>query len=157
MATWSSAGGTTEHPATSRSTATPKDGSAPPAPTRLAGRGAGRQPRGTACAGRQLARPHSRRDPLPGYVEDDWLPPKHLEATTTVSCVSNLTKHFLPFFGQMPMHQISPSIAASLGCTGPPRLRTRRKVGALTGQGAATAHLTNTSTGRVVRPRPAPG
>jgi hypothetical protein len=38
--------------------------------------------------------------PFQAYVESDWLPSKHTEATTRAAYVSNLTKHFLPFFGK---------------------------------------------------------
>jgi integrase len=43
------------------------------------------------------------------YVEKDWLPSKHIEATTKAAYVSNLHKHFYPFFGNRPMAKISPS------------------------------------------------
>lgn len=43
------------------------------------------------------------------YVEKDWLPSKHIEATTKAAYVSNLDKHFLPFFGARPMSKITPS------------------------------------------------
>jgi integrase len=48
--------------------------------------------------------------PFQAYVEADWLPSKHIEATTRAAYVSNLTKHFFPFFGKKPMHQITPSL-----------------------------------------------
>jgi integrase len=48
--------------------------------------------------------------PFQAYVETDWLPSKHIEATTRAAYVSNLTKHFLPFFGKKLMHQITPSL-----------------------------------------------
>jgi integrase len=44
------------------------------------------------------------------YVETDWLPSKHIEATTRAAYVSNLTKHFYPLFGRKPMYQITPSL-----------------------------------------------
>jgi integrase len=43
------------------------------------------------------------------YVERDWLPSKHIEASTLAAYVSNLDKHFLPFFGTLPIAKISPS------------------------------------------------
>jgi integrase len=43
------------------------------------------------------------------YVEDDWLPSKHIEATTRAAYQSNLDKHFYPFFGQRPMAKVAPS------------------------------------------------
>ncbi len=48
--------------------------------------------------------------PLLRYVEERWLPSKRIESTTRASYVCNLTKHFLPFFGKKPMHQITPSL-----------------------------------------------
>jgi integrase len=44
------------------------------------------------------------------YVEDVWLPSKHLEATTMASYSSNLTKHFFPFFGRKQLTQITPAL-----------------------------------------------
>ena len=43
------------------------------------------------------------------FVEKDWLPSKHIEATTRAAYVSNLNNHFLPTFGDRPMAKISPS------------------------------------------------
>lgn len=48
--------------------------------------------------------------PFQTYVETDWLPSKHIEATTRAAYVSDLTKHYLPFFAKKPMHQITPSL-----------------------------------------------
>lgn len=44
------------------------------------------------------------------YVEDDWLPSKHIEPTTKAAYVSNLTRHFFPFFGRKQLHQITPGL-----------------------------------------------
>ena len=44
------------------------------------------------------------------YVETDWLPSKHIEPTTRAAYVSNLTKHFFPFFGRKQLHQITPGL-----------------------------------------------
>ena len=44
------------------------------------------------------------------YVENDWLPSKHIEPTTKAAYVSNLTKHFYPFFGKRPLYQITPAL-----------------------------------------------
>ena len=44
------------------------------------------------------------------YVEKDWLPSKHIEPTTKAAYVSNLNKHFYPFFGKKLMYQITPSL-----------------------------------------------
>ena len=40
----------------------------------------------------------------------DWLPSKHIEATTRAAYVSNLDKHFFPFFGHRPIAKIPPSL-----------------------------------------------
>ena len=44
------------------------------------------------------------------YVERDWLPSKHIEATTRAAYASNLDKHFFPFFGKKLMNQITASL-----------------------------------------------
>ncbi len=44
------------------------------------------------------------------YVETDWLPSKHIEPTTKAAYVSNLNKHFYPFFGRKQLHQITPAL-----------------------------------------------
>jgi len=44
------------------------------------------------------------------YVETEWLPSKHIEPTTRAAYVSNLTKHFYPFFGNKQLHQITPGL-----------------------------------------------
>jgi integrase len=44
------------------------------------------------------------------YVENSWLPSKHLEATTRAAYRSYLDRHFLPFFGSRPMARILPSL-----------------------------------------------
>ena len=44
------------------------------------------------------------------YVETDWLPSKHIEPTTRAAYVSNLDKHFFPFFGRRQLHQITPGL-----------------------------------------------
>ncbi len=43
------------------------------------------------------------------YVEDVWLPSRHLELSTRQGYTSILNHHFLPFFGDLPMKQIMPS------------------------------------------------
>lgn len=48
--------------------------------------------------------------PFQLYVERDWLPRKHIEVTTRAAYVSNLDKHFFPFFGKQPMHRITSSL-----------------------------------------------
>ena len=48
--------------------------------------------------------------PFQLYVERDWLPSKHIEATTRAAYMSNLNKHFFPFFGKKQLHQITPSL-----------------------------------------------
>ncbi len=44
------------------------------------------------------------------YVQDEWLPNKHLEATTRAAYISNLDKHFYPYFGKRPLNKISSSL-----------------------------------------------
>jgi integrase len=44
------------------------------------------------------------------YVENVWLPSKHLELSTRAGYRYNLDKHFLPFFGRRPMARILPSL-----------------------------------------------
>jgi integrase len=44
------------------------------------------------------------------YVERDWLPSKHIEATTRAAYMSNLNKHFYPFFGQRPIAKVTASV-----------------------------------------------
>jgi site-specific recombinase XerD len=44
------------------------------------------------------------------YVENSWLPSKHLEDTTRAAYRSYLDQHFLPFFGSRPMARILPSL-----------------------------------------------
>ena len=44
------------------------------------------------------------------YVETEWLPHKHLEASTRAAYLSYLNKHFYPFFGNRPLNRISPSL-----------------------------------------------
>ena len=44
------------------------------------------------------------------YVENSWLPSKHLEATTRAAYRSYIDRHFLPFFGSRPMARILPSL-----------------------------------------------
>ena len=48
--------------------------------------------------------------PFRDYVENDWLPSKHIEPTTRAAYVSNLNKHFYPFFGKKLMYQITASL-----------------------------------------------
>src|SRR5258707_8957 len=43
------------------------------------------------------------------YVEDEWLPSKHLEASTLAAYHSYLDRHFLPAFGDRQMSRITPS------------------------------------------------
>jgi Phage integrase, N-terminal SAM-like domain len=43
------------------------------------------------------------------YVEQHWWSSRHLELTTKASDRGYLDKHFLPFFGEMPMRMITPS------------------------------------------------
>jgi hypothetical protein len=43
------------------------------------------------------------------YVEKHWGPSRHLELSTRAGFRYNLDKHFLPFFGDLPMRSIMPS------------------------------------------------
>lgn len=43
------------------------------------------------------------------YVEESWWPSRHLEVSTRVGYRANLDKHFLPYFGDIPMAKILPS------------------------------------------------
>jgi integrase len=43
------------------------------------------------------------------YVENVWLPSRHVEVSTRAGYRSYLDKHFLPFFGDRPMAEILPS------------------------------------------------
>jgi integrase len=44
------------------------------------------------------------------YVEKEWLPNKHVEASTRAAYISYLDKHFFPFFGHRGLNRISPSL-----------------------------------------------
>ena len=44
------------------------------------------------------------------YVETEWLPNKHVEASTRAAYASNLNKHFYPFFGDRRLNRISPTL-----------------------------------------------
>jgi integrase len=43
------------------------------------------------------------------YVENVWWPSRHLEVSTMAGYRANLDRHFLPYFGDMPMADIIPS------------------------------------------------
>jgi hypothetical protein len=43
------------------------------------------------------------------YVQTDWLPHKHLQASTRAAHVSDLNKHFHPFFGHRRLNRITMS------------------------------------------------
>jgi integrase len=43
------------------------------------------------------------------YVEEHWWPSRHLELTTRAGYRSYLDRHFLPFFGELPIGAILPS------------------------------------------------
>ena len=48
--------------------------------------------------------------PFRQYVEETWLPSKHIEPTTKAAYSSYLDKHFFPFFGKKLLTQITPSL-----------------------------------------------
>ena len=43
------------------------------------------------------------------YVEETWWPSRHLEISTKAGYRANLNRHFLPYFGDLPMAKILPS------------------------------------------------
>ena len=43
------------------------------------------------------------------YVEQVWWPSPHLEVSTRAGYRANLDKHFLPYFGAMPIADVLPS------------------------------------------------
>lgn len=47
------------------------------------------------------------------YVEHVWWPSRHLEASTKAGYRSNLDRHFLPFFGDLSVADVSPSTVQS--------------------------------------------
>lgn len=49
--------------------------------------------------------------PFRQYVENDWLPSKHIEPTTKAAYSSYLNKHFYPSFGKKLLTQVTPSLA----------------------------------------------
>jgi integrase len=54
------------------------------------------------------------------YVDGYWWPSKHLEVNTRVTYRTILEKHFLPFFGAMPMGSIVPTtVEAWIGLAAP--------------------------------------
>ena len=44
------------------------------------------------------------------YVKREWLPNKHVEASTRAAYISYLNKHFYPYFGDRKLNRISPSL-----------------------------------------------
>jgi integrase len=44
------------------------------------------------------------------YVKGEWLPNKHVEASTRAAYISYLNKHFYPYFGHRKLNRISPSL-----------------------------------------------
>ncbi|MEZ0579104.1 tyrosine-type recombinase/integrase [Nocardioides sp. MH1] len=44
------------------------------------------------------------------YVETEWLPNKHIEASTRAAYISYLNKHFYPYLGDRRLNRISPSL-----------------------------------------------
>jgi integrase len=56
------------------------------------------------------------------YVEGYWWPSKHLEVYTRVTYRTVLEKHFLPFFGGLPMGQIVPTTIEAWVAQAAPKL-----------------------------------
>ena len=64
------------------------------------------------------------------YVQQQWLPSKHIEATTRAAYTSNLNKHFYPYFGKRPLAKITPSVVqdwVTLAAAGGLKARSIRK------------------------------
>ncbi len=69
---------------------------------------AGRRAEGKVEDGSWLDR-NAGRITFRDYVEQVWWPSRHLEVSTKAGYQANLDKHFLPYFGAMPMAEILPS------------------------------------------------
>lgn len=69
---------------------------------------AGRQAENSLEAGTWIDRV-SGRTTFDEYVEKVWWPSRHLEVSTRAGYRSYLDKHFIPYFGEMPMAEILPS------------------------------------------------
>jgi integrase len=69
---------------------------------------AGRQAENRLEAGTWVD-PVSGRTVFKDYVEKVWWPSRHLEVSTKAGYRSYLDKHFLPYFGELPMAEILPS------------------------------------------------
>lgn len=69
---------------------------------------AGRQAESSVDAGTWIDRV-SGRTTFDEYVEKVWWPSRHLEVSTRAAYRSYLDKHFIPYFGQLPMAEILPS------------------------------------------------
>lgn len=69
---------------------------------------AGRQAENRLEAGTWVD-PVSGRTIFKDYVEKVWWPSRHLEVSTKAGYRSYLDKHFLPYFGELPMAEILPS------------------------------------------------
>lgn len=53
--------------------------------------------------------PRAGRITFQEYAEGVWLPSRHIEVSTRAGYVSYLRRHFVPFFGPMPLARIMPS------------------------------------------------
>jgi integrase len=69
---------------------------------------AGRQAESSLEAGTWIDRV-SGKTTFDEYVEKVWWPSRHLEVSTRAGYRSYLDKHFIPYFGEMPMAEILPS------------------------------------------------
>lgn len=58
---------------------------------------------------RQVDRPTDGKITFRRYVEEQWWPSRHLELHSKAAYRSCLDRHFLPFFGHLPMQAILPS------------------------------------------------
>ena len=69
---------------------------------------AGRRAESTVEDGSWLDR-NAGRISFRDYVEQVWWPSRHLEVSTRAGYRANLDKHFLPYFGAIPMADVLPS------------------------------------------------
>ena len=69
---------------------------------------AGRQAESSLDAGTWIDRV-SGKTTFDDYVEKVWWPSRHLEVSTRAAYRSYLDRHFIPYFGELPMAEILPS------------------------------------------------
>ena len=69
-----------------------------------------RTAKNNGCSPAPGTTPRSATSPSRSTSKTEWLPHKHLEASTRAAYLSYLNKHFYPFFGNRPLNRISPSL-----------------------------------------------